>query len=90
MAEPLVWFISAIASSQPGKRGLVSTHRPVEDILAASGGGTDGWFPHNGRVHPVPDRRRAVTRMIRAWVTSQVARVTTVDPGGLDPHRHHS
>jgi hypothetical protein len=26
-----------------------------------------GWYARNGRVHPVPDRRRAVTRMIRAW-----------------------
>ena len=26
-----------------------------------------GWYARNGRVHPVPDRRRAVTGMIRAW-----------------------
>jgi conjugative relaxase-like TrwC/TraI family protein len=25
------------------------------------------WYARNGRVHPVPDRRRAVTGMIRAW-----------------------
>ena len=25
------------------------------------------WYARNGRVHPVPDRRRAVTHMIRAW-----------------------
>ncbi|MGA2530411.1 MAG: MobF family relaxase [Acidimicrobiales bacterium] len=28
-----------------------------------------GWYARNGRVHPVPDRRRAVTRMIRAWAS---------------------
>ena len=26
------------------------------------------WYARNGRVHPVPDRRRAVTGMIRAWL----------------------
>ena len=32
------------------------------DIAAAV-----GWYARNGRVHPVPDRRRAVIGMIRAW-----------------------
>jgi hypothetical protein len=34
------------------------------DIAAAI-----GWYTRNGRVHPVLDRRRAVTRMIRAWAS---------------------
>jgi hypothetical protein len=34
------------------------------DIAAAV-----GWYARSGRVHPVPDRRRAVTGMIRAWAT---------------------
>ena len=34
------------------------------DIAAAV-----AWYARNGRVHPVPDRRRAVTRMIRAWAS---------------------
>ncbi len=32
------------------------------DVVAAV-----GWYARNGRVHPVLDRRRAVTGMIRAW-----------------------
>ncbi|MGO9963105.1 MAG: MobF family relaxase, partial [Acidimicrobiales bacterium] len=32
-------------------------------------GAAVGWYVRSGRVHPVPDRRRAVTGMIRAWAT---------------------
>jgi ATP-dependent exoDNAse (exonuclease V) alpha subunit len=34
------------------------------DIAAAV-----AWYARNGRVHAVPDRRRAVTRMIRTWAS---------------------
>jgi conjugative relaxase-like TrwC/TraI family protein len=45
----------------PAERGALSQLRDG-DLAAAV-----AWYARNGRVHPVPDRRRAVTHMIRAW-----------------------
>jgi hypothetical protein len=45
------------------ERGVLSQLRDG-DVVAAV-----GWYARNGRVHPVPDRQRAVIGMIRAWAS---------------------
>jgi len=52
-----------LRQTNPAERAALSQLRDG-DIEAAV-----GWYARNGRVHPVPDRRRAVIGMIRAWAT---------------------
>jgi hypothetical protein len=59
--EQLWALTDNLRQTDPSERAALSQLRDG-DIAAAV-----GWYARNGRVHPVPDRRRAVTGMIRAW-----------------------
>ena len=56
-----LWALSDnLRQTDPAERAALSQLRDGD--LAAV-----GWYASNGRVHSVPDRRRAVIGMIRAW-----------------------
>ena len=59
--EQLWALTDNLRQNDPAERGALCELRDG-DIAAAV-----GWYARNGRVHPVPARRRAVTGMIRAW-----------------------
>jgi conjugative relaxase-like TrwC/TraI family protein len=59
--EQLWALTDNLRQTDPSERAALSQLRDG-DIASAV-----GWYARNGRVHPVPDRRRAVTEMIRAW-----------------------
>jgi hypothetical protein len=59
--EQLWALTDNLRQNDPCERAALSQLRDG-DIAAAV-----DWYARNGRVHPVPDRRRAVTGMIRAW-----------------------
>jgi hypothetical protein len=61
--EQLWALTDNLRQHDPGERVALS-HLRDGDLAAAV-----GWYARNGRVHAVPDRRRAVTGMIRAWAT---------------------
>jgi conjugative relaxase-like TrwC/TraI family protein len=59
--EQLWALTDNLRQNDPAERVALSNLRDG-DIAAAV-----GWYTRNGRVHHVPDRRRAVSGMIRAW-----------------------
>ena len=59
--EQLWALTDNLRQTDPAERVSLSQLRDGDIAAAVS------WYARNGRVHPVPDRRRAVTRMIRAW-----------------------
>ncbi|MDQ2729157.1 MAG: AAA family ATPase [Actinomycetota bacterium] len=50
-----------LRQADPGERAALANLRDGHIPTAVA------WYTHHGRVHPVPDRRRAVQTMIRAW-----------------------
>ena len=59
-----VWTLSDnLRQTNPAERAALSQLRDGNLEAAV------GWYARNGRVHPVPDRRRAVIGMVRAWAT---------------------
>ena len=59
--EQLWALTDNLRQNDPAERAALSQLRDG-DLAAAV-----GWYARNERVHPVPDRRRAVIGMIRAW-----------------------
>jgi conjugative relaxase-like TrwC/TraI family protein len=59
--EQLWALTDNLRQNDPAERGALCQLRDGDIATAV------GWYARNGRVHPVPDRRRAVTSMIRAW-----------------------
>ncbi len=58
----LLWALTDnLRQTNPAERGALCQLRDG-DIAAAV-----DWYARNGRVHPLPDRRRAVIGMINAW-----------------------
>ncbi len=56
------WTLSDnLRQTDPGERAALANLRDGHIPTAVA------WYTHNGRVHPVPDRRLAVHAMIRAW-----------------------
>jgi hypothetical protein len=61
--EKLWALTDNLRQNDPAEAVALSELRDGDIVAAVS------WYARNGRVHPVPDRRRAAAHMIRAWAS---------------------
>jgi hypothetical protein len=63
-----VWALTDnLRQTRPGERAALAELRDG-DVAGAV-----GWYARAGRIHPVPDRRRAVNAMVKAWAADIAA-----------------